>query len=96
MQRLDESVRVLEQAQWSDAERRRQADLCQALFTGYLRSLDEAERAEAVAQLRRLLEVPEPAPEPGPPAVGGNTFHGPVAFQTGDGSTQHIRFGNSA
>ncbi|MEU5278126.1 hypothetical protein ABZ782_27810 [Streptomyces asoensis] len=96
LERLDRTAARL--AAGADADERErewqrevQARVWREEFAALLDSVAAAERDELLAGLH-ALRVRTGGHESGG-TVSGNTFHGPVAFQTGARSTQEIRFG---
>ncbi|MFF5029752.1 hypothetical protein ACFY2J_36820 [Streptomyces collinus] len=74
-------------------QREVQARLWRGEFAALLESVAAAERDELVAGLDALRARTGGQESGG--AVSGNTFRGPVAFQTGAHSTQDIHFGTA-
>ncbi|MFF0885184.1 hypothetical protein [Streptomyces sp. NPDC003456] len=96
LERLDRTAAALAaSADEEERERQRetQAESWRAEFAALLDSLAAAEREELMTGLD-ALRARSGGEETGG-AVSGNTFHGPVAFQTGAHSTQEIRFGTA-
>ncbi|MFE9447957.1 hypothetical protein [Streptomyces sp. NPDC006739] len=97
LERLDRTAATLAAAGEDEAERewRRevQARLWREEFASLLESVAAAERDELVAGLDALRARTGGDGTGG--TVSGNTFRGPVAFQTGAHSTQDIRFGTA-
>jgi hypothetical protein len=93
LERLDRSAAELEAAGADIAERTtaRQEAVWQTRIETLLEELDEAQRLQAAAELRDLLEQTAPQPGSGA-AVSGNVFRGPTAFQVGDHNRQDVRF----
>ncbi|MCX4821572.1 hypothetical protein OG883_17065 [Streptomyces sp. NBC_01142] len=95
LDRLDRTAAVLDAADEDEREqvRDRHARLWQGEFSSLLESLEEADRERSMAELRSLKE--EFGDGVAGVAVSGNTFHGPVAFQTGSHSRQDNHFGTA-
>ncbi|MGW0287261.1 hypothetical protein ACWDXT_29690 [Streptomyces sp. NPDC003236] len=96
LQRLDRTAAALAsgedegQREW---QREVQARAWRGEFAALLESVAAAEREELLAGID-ALRTRAGGEETGG-AVSGNTFHGPVVFQTGAHSTQDIRFGTT-
>ncbi|MGW6543375.1 hypothetical protein ACWGBH_11085 [Streptomyces massasporeus] len=95
LERLDRTAAVLaasaDEKEW-DRQREAQAHAWRGEIASLLESL-QAERDELMAGLD-ALRARDGGEETGG-AVSGNTFRGPVAFQTGAHSTQDCRFGTA-
>ncbi|CAM5393513.1 hypothetical protein [Streptomyces aurantiogriseus] len=94
LDRLDRTAAVLAAAEEGERERVRavHAVLWQGEFASLLESLGEEERELLVGQLGALAKDFGSGSAGG--AVTGNTFHGPVAVQTGDHNRQENNFGS--
>lgn len=91
--RLDHSAAAIGRA--DDAELVRQEASWRARFEMLLEGLDGVELEQATAELRALVEEFGRSEGRGN-VVGGNTFHGPAAFQAGSGNRQVNHFGSQA
>jgi hypothetical protein len=96
LERLDRTAAALAAAEEGERERVRavHAVLWQGEFASLLESLGEGERERLTEQLGALAKDFGGRPSGG--AVSGNTFHGPVAVQTGDHNRQYNNFGSGA
>ncbi|MEY9877376.1 hypothetical protein ABH931_006900 [Streptacidiphilus sp. MAP12-33] len=98
LERLDRTAAELEGAAAGTAEQARglEAASWKARFQDLLEDLDDEQRAAVVAELRTLLGESAAGPADGAGLVSGNSFHGPTAFQAGNGNRQDVRFGGPA
>ncbi|MFD9436722.1 hypothetical protein [Streptomyces sp. NPDC060002] len=96
IERLDRTAAALDAVDEGDRERVRavHAVLWQGEFASLLEALAEGERDRLVEQLVELAKEFGTADGPRGGAVGGNTFHGPTAVQTGDHNRQENHFGS--
>jgi hypothetical protein len=94
LDRLDRTAAALAAAEEGERERvgAVHAVLWQGEFASLLESLTEEERERFVGELRSLARDFAGGTSGG--AVSGNTFHGPVAVQTGDHNRQENTFGS--
>jgi hypothetical protein len=94
LERLDRTAAALAASEEGERERVRavHAVLWQGEFASLLESLGEEERELLVGQLGALVKDFGGGSAGG--KVTGNTFHGPVAVQTGDHNRQENNFGS--
>jgi hypothetical protein len=94
LERLDRTAAALAASEEGERERVRavHAVLWQGEFASLLESLGEEERELLVGQLGALAKDFGGGSAGG--TVTGNTFHGPVAVQTGDHNRQENNFGS--
>ena len=95
LERLDRTAAALAATEEGERERLRavHAVLWQGEFASLLESLGADERELLVGQLTRLTRD-FGGDRPAGGAVTGNTYHGPVAVQTGDHNRQENHFGS--
>ncbi|MET7568732.1 hypothetical protein ABZT04_09520 [Streptomyces sp. NPDC005492] len=96
LHRLDRTATVLSAAVGQEERERLRADhqrSWQGELTSLLELLGERERADALLELHALEREFGGGPGTSGGAGSGNTFNGPVAFQTGNHSRQENHFG---
>ncbi|MEV3990476.1 hypothetical protein AB0J57_16370 [Streptomyces sp. NPDC049837] len=98
LERLDRTAAALDGADGAELDRvrLRQEGAWQDHVERVLEALPDSERADAVAQLRTLIEEQERRARAEGGGLSGNTFHGPAAVQTGMHNRQTNYFGREA
>ncbi|GAA0468499.1 hypothetical protein [Streptomyces olivaceiscleroticus] len=98
LERLDRTATAVESAGQGDEDGVRIAEgvSWRTRFELLLESLPEEERAVVAVELQALLDERAGRGRQEDGAVSGNTFHGPTAFQVGDGNHQVNHFTSEA